>query len=404
MSVVETEYYERLEVEVTATQSQIKKAYYKMAMKHHPDRNQGDEDAAEIFKSVSEAYEILSDPEKRDTYDRFGESGVKEGPGFDASDLFSSFFGGFGGFGGGQRARRGPKKTKDMVSPLRVDLEDMYNGTIKKMRVKRDVVCQDCLGSGAKEGSSGYATCMDCDGSGIKVSIQRMGPIIQQYQHECDTCNGQGETLPNKFKCSGCNGKKVVKQTKIIEIEVDKGVDEGKKIIVRGEADEKPGYQTGDLVFVIQQKEHDVFERSGEHLIMSKTISLVDALTGFSFKIEHLDGREVLINIKKNDIIKDEDVREIPDLGMPVHTRPFQFGLLYVKFNVEFPETLSDNQIGTLRGIFSPTPLPETEDDVETKTCEPFNAHRQQNHHHHQSHQYYDDSSSEERRGGCNQQ
>jgi len=348
----ETEFYDLLEVRPDASDADIKKGFRKMAMKYHPDKNPDDPEAAEKFKEASSAYEVLSDPEKRSKYDKFGKDAFKEGGmgGMNAEDIFSSFFG-FGGspFGFSSRQQsRGPRKTKDIMTALNVDLEDLYNGTTKNMKVTRKVLCKDCSGTGSASGRS--TSCTSCSGSGRRVIVRQIGPgMITKQETICETCQGQGEVISAKDRCKKCVGRKVVEEKKIIAVEIDKGMKEGKKIVFRGDADEAPGCVAGDLVFVIKEKDHDTFKREGVHLFLEKEIPLVNALIGFQFLVTHLDGRKILVKTPPGDIIKPGDAREIKNEGMPVYSRPYEKGNLYIKFKIAFPEKLTNNQMSDIK-------------------------------------------------------
>jgi len=211
--VKETEFYDLLGISPDADESAIKKGYRKMAIKYHPDKNPGDKNAEEMFKKVGEAYETLSDPEKRKIYDRFGKEGLTNQGGMgahSAADIFSQFFGGmgFGGFG-----NSGPRRGDNISSALQVSLEDLYNGKKQKMAVTRNVICSSCKGTGAKNGIK-PKKCSECDGRGIKVVIRQMGMMIQQSQQECPVCHGSGEIINEKDKCTQCKGRKVVSEKK----------------------------------------------------------------------------------------------------------------------------------------------------------------------------------------------
>jgi len=164
----------------------------------------------------------------------------------------------------------------------------------------------------------------------------------------------------------------VKSEEKEFNVEIDKGVKEGKKVVFSGESDQQPGLETGDVIFVIQEKPHHLFKRTGDDLIMEKDITLIDALSGFSFKFDHLDGRPVVVEIKQGDIIKPDDLRELPQLGMPVYTRTYEHGSIFLKFNVVFPDSLSNQQMRGLRSVFTPTPQPTAEDPSERAIAQPF--------------------------------
>ncbi|KAL6225880.1 hypothetical protein ACLB2K_004729 [Fragaria x ananassa] len=296
-----SKYYEILGVPKTASQDDLKKAYRKAAIKNHPDKG-GD---PEKFKELAQAYEVLSDLEKREIYDQFGEDALKEGMGggggaHDPFDIFQSFFGGGGGSrGGGRRQRRG----EDVIHPLKVSLEDLYNGTSKKLSLSRNIICSKCKGKGSKSGAS--IKCPGCQGSGMKVSIRHLGPsMIQQMQHPCNECKGTDETINDKDRCQLCKGEKVVQEKKVLEVHVEKGMQNGQRISFPGEADESPDTVTGDIVFVLQQKEHPKFKRKGDDLFYEHTLSLMEALCGFQFVLTHLDSRQLLIKSHPGEVVK----------------------------------------------------------------------------------------------------
>lgn len=233
-------YYETLGVPKSSTGDEIKKAFRRAALKAHPDKG-GD---PEKFKEMTVAYEVLTDPEKRKLYDAYGEDGVRDGGGSAAGfgDIFDMFGGGRGGGG-----RQGPKKGKSVLHPIKATLEDLYNGKTAKVAVNRDRICTACNGKGGKDGA--VSPCSGCKGRGIKVAMQMLGPgMYTQRQVQCDDCNGQGEQINQKDKCKTCNAKKVVKEKKILEAQIDKGAPNGEKYVFHGEADEIPGLEAGDVV------------------------------------------------------------------------------------------------------------------------------------------------------------
>ncbi|TQE05620.1 hypothetical protein C1H46_008753 [Malus baccata] len=372
-----TRYYEILGVSKSASPDDLKKAYKKAAIKNHPDKG-GD---PEKFKELAQAYEVLSDPEKREIYDQYGEDALKEGMGggggggHDPFDIFSSFFGGspFGG-GGSSRGRR-QRRGEDVVHALKVSLEDLYLGTSKKLSLSRNVLCSKCNGKGSKSGAS--LKCSGCQGRGMKVSIRHLGPsMIQQMQHACNECKGTGETISDRDRCTQCKGEKVVQEKKVLEVHVEKGMQNGQKITFPGEADEAPETVTGDIVFVIQQKEHPKFKRKGEDLFVEHTLSLAEALCGFQFVLTHLDGRQLLIKSNPGEVVKPADsFKAINDEGMPMYQRPFMKGKLYIHFNVEFPESLSPEQVKALEAALPGKPSASQLTDMEVDECEETTLH-----------------------------
>lgn len=356
-------FYKTLGIAKTASQNDIKKAYRKKAMRHHPDKG-GDE---ETFKGITRAYEILSDEKKRQLYDKYGEKGVERGEqggggGMDPSDIFS-FFGGGGGGGG----RRGPRKGKDVLFRLKVSLEDLYNGASKKLRLTKQVICKSCSG----EGGSGVSKCHACKGRGVRVIIRQLGPgMIQQMQAQCDDCKGEGEIIPPGKRCNACHGEKTVKVKKTLEVHVEKGMKHGQKVVFRGESDESPGIQPGDVVVVLEQNEHEYFVRKTQHLFYKKKITLLESLTGFSHYVEHLDGRVLKVVSDENTVYEPNCVKCVRDEGMPNERNHFLRGNLYIEYDVEFPSApLAGNAKKQMMKLLPNGEEEETdaaEEDIET--------------------------------------
>uniref|UniRef100_A0A5B7AAA2 DNAJ n=1 Tax=Davidia involucrata TaxID=16924 RepID=A0A5B7AAA2_DAVIN len=370
-----TKYYEILGVSKSASQDELKKAYRKAAIKNHPDKG-GD---PEKFKELAQAYEVLNDPEKREIYDQYGEDALKEGMGGgDAShnpfDIFESFFGG-GAFGGGGSSRGRKKQGEDVMHTLKVSLEDLYNGTTKKLSLSRNILCTKCKGKGSKSGNSGR--CYGCQGSGMKISTRQIGPgMIQQMQHVCPECRGSGEVISERDKCPQCKGNKVSQEKKVLEVHVEKGMQHGQKIVFQGEADEAPDTITGDIVFVLQQKEHPKFKRKFDDLYVEHTLTLTEALCGFQFALTHLDNRQLLIKSIPGEIIKPDQYKAINDEGMPHHQRPFMRGRLFIHFSVEFPDSgfLSPEKGRALETILPSRPSKQSS-NMELDECEETTLH-----------------------------
>jgi len=318
--------YDVLGVDEEASESQIKRAYRKLSLKYHPDKNQGEdaETAATKFQEVSHAYEILSDPDKRMLYDSGGEDAVKKHE--DAEKAPASPFDMF--FGGGNRgaANRGPN-AKVEVS---VSLEDMYNGGEVSRRISRLRVCPGCSDK-EKARSDRCRKCGRCPNE-IKMVQRQMAPgfSIQQQQE-----------VPSKEKCKD--------EAKTLSATLERGMAHGTEIVFERESEQRPGTIPGDVIFVLNQERHSVFTREGDDLHTTQTISLKEALTGFSKTIKQLDGREIVI--ESTGVTKPMEVRKIKGEGMPVHNFPSQTGDLHVKFNVRFPKTLSEAQVAALRDL-----------------------------------------------------
>ncbi|KAJ7191078.1 hypothetical protein GGX14DRAFT_481983 [Mycena pura] len=378
--VRETKYYDLLEVSPTASDSDLKKAYRKKALRLHPDKG-GD---PELFKEVTHAYEVLSDPDKRSIYDARGEAGLSEQGGMggmDPQDLFSQLFGGGGGFfGGGGSRNAGPRKTKDLVHRVHVTLEDLYKGKTTKLALTRNRICSKCKGKGGKDGA--VRTCTTCSGRGIKVTLRQMGPMIQQIQSHCDECAGTGEVINAKDRCSQCKGKKVLPEKKVLEVHIDKGMKSGQTVQFRGESDESPTAEPGDVMIVIEEKPHDRFKRQENDLIIEVEVDLLKALAGGDFAIKHLDDRALIVKLEPGEVVKHGDLKVIHGQGMPSQ-RHHEPGDMYVKLSVRFPDSIDPAMIPMLEKALPPRNPVETFpknivldevslDDVDTRSRGPM--------------------------------
>lgn len=370
--VVESRYYDVLGISPNATQEEIKKAYKKMALMHHPDKDGSD---GEKFKEISQAFEVLGDPQKRQIYDEHGEQAVKEGAGpggfHSPMDIFEMFF------GGGGRSR-GPARGKDTVYQLPVKLEDLYNGAVRKLAINRNNLCPKCDGRGGKAGA--VQTCRTCNGSGVETRIQQLGiGYFQQIQHVCPTCHGRREVIDPKNSCKNCQGAKVVREKKIVEVHIDPGMANGKTIRFSGEGDREPGIEPGDIVIVINEQEHDRFVRRSSDLICTMQLGLSEAICGFRRTIETLDKRTLVLSSKPGEVIKNNEYREISGEGMPQHKNPFEKGKLIVRFQVVFPPDnfLPPELVGKLRSLLpGPTRRDAITSDAEEVVLHPFDPER----------------------------
>merc|ERR1712147_225998 len=382
--VVDTKLYDILGVGPDAQINDIKKQYKKLARQFHPDK--AGSDTEEKFKEISFAHEVLTNPEKRELYDAYGEKGLREGGmGHGMDDIFSHIFGGgghggglFSGFGpfgmggmhgmGGGR-RRQQRRGEDTVHTLKVTLEDLHNGKTSKLKLTKKVICEACGGAGGK--GNAVQKCYSCDGNGIKISLQPLGPgMVQQVQRVCPDCAGEGEVIDPRKKCKDCNGKKVVEEKKILEVQVDKGMKEGQKITFRGEGDQLPGVETGVVVIVLQQLPHDRFTRHGDDLSMNLQIGLTEALIGFKIPIQHLDNRELLVT-SQGRVVEPGCKKVVLHEGMPMHRNPFEKGHLYIEFEVIFPpnDFLPEDALKALEKVLPKREIPMeadlTAEDVE---------------------------------------
>ncbi|RAO69150.1 uncharacterized protein BHQ10_005162 [Talaromyces amestolkiae] len=355
--VKDSKLYDVLGVPPTATEAQLKTAYKKGALKYHPDKNASNPEAADKFKELSHAYEILSDSQKRQIYDQYGEEGLEGGAGgagMNAEDLFAQFFGGggaFGGmFGGGMR-ESGPKKARTINHVHKVSLEDIYRGKVSKLALQKSVICPGCDGRGGKEGA--VRQCTGCNGSGMKTMMRQMGPMIQRFQTVCPDCQGEGEILREKDRCKKCNGKKTIVERKVLHVHVDKGVKNGHKIEFRGEGDQMPNVLPGDVVFEIEQKPHARFQRRDDDLFYHAEIDLLTALAGGTIHIEHLDDRWLSVNIAPGEPITPGAIKVIKGQGMPSF-RHHDFGNLYIQFDVKFPQGSDLQNLELLEQVLPP--------------------------------------------------
>ena len=302
------DYYEVLGVERNADADTIKKAYRKAAIKYHPDKNPGDKEAEEKFKEAAEAYDVLSDNDKRSRYDRFGHAGMNGaagGPGgfggfggaggFSMEDIFEQFgdiFGGtFGGFGGG-RGRGGRQRVNrgsDVRITVRLSLKEIAEGVTKKLKINKVVACEKCGGTGAKD-KSAYSTCTQCGGSGYVITVQNSFFGRMQTQSVCPTCQGEGRII--KDKCTHCGGEGTERGDKIVEVKIPAGVSEGMALTLQGMGNAaRHGGINGDLIVVIKEEEHADFERSGNNLVHNLRISVTTAILGGDAEVPIIDGR-----------------------------------------------------------------------------------------------------------------
>mmetsp|Transcript_4069 Transcript_4069/g.7605 ORF Transcript_4069/g.7605 Transcript_4069/m.7605 type:complete len:421 (+) Transcript_4069:43-1305(+) len=352
-----TELYEILAVDKKATSTQIKKAYFALARVEHPDKG-GD---AEKFKKIQAAYEVLKDEEKRAKYDRGGLEALEGGDMPEgADDIFSALFGGRRRGGGGGRAPPGPKKGPDVKHPLKVSLEDLYNGKTAKLAVSRDKIV------GKPE------QCRECNGRGVIVRMRQIGPgMVQQIQQQCATCGATGFSMKKE------------KERKVLEVNIERGMKNDEKIRFRGMSDEVPNAEPGDILFVLQEKEHSVFTRKHNDLLIRKEVTLQEALCGYSFLVTHLDGRKLLVTSKPGEVLRPDSgqgepfVKCVHDEGMPKQGSPFEKGKLFIYFRIAFPPpgSLGEAELAQLRKVLpGPEPLPPHDPEaVETHTTEAVN-------------------------------
>lgn len=312
------DYYEVLGVDKNASEDEIKKAYRKIAIKYHPDRNPGDKTAEEKFKEAAEAYDVLHDPKKRQQYDQFGFDGPAgmggfggfSGGGFSMDDIFDLFgdvfggrggfgggFSGFGGgFGGGGRAQRPQYRGSDLRLKVRLTLQEVLTGVTKKFKVKKDVTCSHCHGTGA-EGGSGTETCPTCHGSGVVTRQQKSLFGIMTTQSACPTCGGEGTVIKNK--CHNCHGEGVVKGEEVVEINIPAGVADGMVINVPGKGNAgKHNGITGNIQVFIEEEPNDTFVRDGNNVIYNLLLDFPTAALGGTVEIPTIEGTRAHVKIE----------------------------------------------------------------------------------------------------------
>lgn len=306
------DYYEVLEVSRSASVDEIKKAYRKLAIKYHPDRNPGDAEAEAKFKEAAEAYDVLHDPQKRQQYDQFGFDAPGGGfgggnpfggaGGFSMDDIFSMFGdvfgghgGGFGGFGGG--GQQAPKyRGSDLRLKVRLSLQEVATGVTKKFKVRKDVTCEHCHGTGA-EGGSGTETCPNCHGSGVEIRTQQSMFGMIQTQTACHVCGGEGSIIKNK--CTHCQGEGVVKGEEVVEINIPAGVAEGMVVNVPGKGNAgKHNGVTGNIQVYIEEEPNETFVRDGQNVIYNLLLDFPTAVLGGQVEIPTIDGSNVKIKIE----------------------------------------------------------------------------------------------------------
>ena len=350
------DYYEVLGVEKTASEDEIKKAYRKIAIKYHPDRNPGNKEAEEKFKEAAEAYDVLHDPQKRQQYDQFGFNGPAGGGfggggfsgGMDMDDIFSMFgdifggrAGGFGGgFGGGQR-RSQQYRGGDLRLRIKLTLAEVATGVTKKFKVRKDVTCSHCHGSGAEAGSTSEK-CPTCHGSGVVMHTQRSIFGMVQTQSVCPTCNGEGKVIKNK--CKHCSGSGVEKGEEVVEIKIPAGVAEGMVVNVPGKGNAGPHNGiNGDIQVFIEEEENDTFVRDGNDVIYNLLLDFPTATLGGEVEIPTIEGTKVKVKIDSG--TQPGKTLRLRGKGLPaVQGYGNGTGDLVVNISVYVPKTLSKEE------------------------------------------------------------
>lgn len=370
------DYYEVLGVDRNASADEIKKAYRKLAIKYHPDKNPGNKEAEEKFKEAAEAYSVLSDADKKARYDQFGHAGVEgAGPDFSGgfgnlndilNDLFGGAFGGgfggfsgFGGFGGGTRQQR-VSRGRDIRVRVKLTLEEIASGVEKEISIEKSVPCTECSGKGAKN-SSDIKTCPACNGTGEvqRVTNSFLGQTITRST--CQQCNGEGKIISNP--CRNCSGSGLVRKRETIKVRIPAGVEAGMQLTLQGQGHAaKNNGINGDLLVVIEEQEHPNLKREGNNLYYTKIISVPEAILGSEAEIPCLDGN---YRIKVEPGTQSGKVVRLRGRGLPSVNGYGGIGDMYVKFAVWIPKKLDKEDkalIESLRGKESFRPDPSKDD------------------------------------------
>ena len=394
----DVKFYDTLGLTPSASLDDIRKSYRRLAMKHHPDRNPTNKEEAEAkFKEVTKAYEVLSDEKKRQLYDEYGEEGLQGGGGGggfggggDPLGMFEQMFGGGGRGGRGRESNR----TEDIQYPMALTLADFYRGKLKKLRISSSKLCDACSGKGSEKADA-VTTCEQCKGQGVRVMMKKIGPgMVQQMQVVCDKCKGKGEIIKPGMECVKCKGEKTLKVSKILEVDVRPGMLPGEQITFFGEADEEYGKETGDVVVVLTEKkeerkgrnnqgdgeeeedeeEEDEEEeeeadsptadlatsappssdpivprfrrlKNGSDLVITHTVTLSEALTGFSHPFQHLDDHIFIVDSPRERVLQHDTIILVRGEGMP-RPKSSTHGDLFVHIKVKMPSFAAVQRAG----------------------------------------------------------
>ena len=371
------DYYEVLGVEKSASADEIKKAYRKMAIKYHPDKNPGDKEAEEKFKEAAEAYDVLSNPDKKQRYDQFGHAGMGgaasggfNAGGFSMDDIFSQFgdifgghfgggFGGFGGFGGGRSRSPRVQRGSDIRIRVKLSLKEIVHGIEKKVRINKMVQCPECHGKGAAS-EADIKTCDTCHGSGVVNKVVQTMFGQMQSQSVCPTCNGEGKVIAKA--CSKCNGSGLVKDSEEITFKIPAGVAQGMQLTVQGKGNAaKSGGINGDLLVLIEEEPDKELQRDGNDLIYSLFVSVPDAILGTTAEVPSVDGK---LRIKIEPGTQSGKILRLRGKGVP-DINGYGAGDLLVYVQVWIPKSTSAEERAQLEKMrnssnFSPKP---TSDD-----------------------------------------
>jgi molecular chaperone DnaJ len=367
------DYYEVLGVSRDASADEIKKSYRKMAIKYHPDKNPGNKEAEDKFKEAAEAYDVLSNQDKKARYDQFGHSGLNgnggfSGGGFSMDDIFSQFgdifgghfggFSGFGGFGSSSRGGRRVNRGSDIRIRVKLDLKEVAHGAEKKVKINKHVSCKACNGRGAKS-EADIRTCDTCKGTGQVTRVTQTFLGAMQTASTCPTCNGEGKIISKP--CSSCTGSGLVKETEEISFKIPAGVAQGMQLTVQGKGNAaKRGGVNGDLLVVIEEESHPDLQRDGNDLIYSLFVSIPDAILGMDADIPAVDGK---LRIKVEPGTQSGKILRLRGKGLP-DVNGYGYGDLLVYIQIWTPRKVDKQERELLEKMrvsdsFKPNPNKE---------------------------------------------
>lgn len=356
------DYYQILCVERDASDDDIRKAYRKLALKYHPDKNK-EPDAEEKFKEINKAYSVLGKKESRYKYDKYGDKFEDEHDHQNMNDIFSMFF------------NSKKQQDDDIVHQIGVSLEDLYNGKKKKLKMTREKTCDKCNGIGCKD-KKYQIKCQRCNGTGKQTNIRKMGNMIQQISSPCFNCNSKGYTIDKNHLCSECRGGGNVEDDKIIEFDIEKGMYNGSKIIINEEGKNK----SSDLIIVLKVIDSNIFDGiNGKYdIVKIQKINVLDVITGCNIIIEHFNNRKIYMKIQPGDITENNIVKVIHNQGLPKNQSNLEFGNLIVKFEFVFPKKGDVIDLSNFKSINDKINLDDIE-EVEFEDLEIQNE-KQDNH------------------------
>ena len=340
-----SKYYDILDINKNASDEEIRKSYKKLAVKWHPDKNPDNKEEAEKkFKEISEAYQVLSDPQKKEIYDNYGEDGLKNDGNMGGSpfnspdDIFKMFFGGRSNFEDNffQNVSNRQKKTDPKIVNIPVTLKEFYCGSKKKVSLKNKSLCKKCNGHGGLN----MRKCHDCGGKGIKIINKMLGPnMIQRIQTNCTTCNGNQNIAEQK--CNICNGDGKSNIEKNFLLIIEPGCINNEEKIFKNEGDQNLNEEPGDVVFILKEEKNNLFERIGNDIIYNHSITLGDSIVGINITIELINGEK--LSFKEENIIQQNSYTIFKNKGFPLKNKNNMYGDLYVVYNIKYPNKVLNN-------------------------------------------------------------